>query len=565
MKKLFFALCILAAISLFAACNADEDNASNQQGVADHPAGEHITFTWWQVGTPTPALEFYTSYSDNPISRYLEHRFNVTFEYEQAVSGTEGDSLALMMGTGRYTHAINLGPFTGNVAQLFDDGIIIDIAEWLDYMPNFRKLLEENPRLSSAAYNDDGRILMLPTLDMGGGGTPWAGLMYRHDILEAMTDGNVQFPSGNDAPTTIADWEYMLPIFLEYFQAAGYVDYAPMILPARPIGLYHWGELMSSFGGYYTFYVRDDEVRAGILEPAMFEYVKTMRDWFEKGWIHQDFASRTQDMFFNPNPPLVFGGMAGAFYGMLVHLDDRMSVPELGMNFDVRPIASPLADGITQEDMLRRRRGVLDPPRGTAVYVGNPDIGRFLTIMDHLYSDEGGLLRTFGLTAEQIPPNDRIMARLGMSEGVYWYNEDGLIEFHPYLDEDTGHINGTVIDGLRLPGIVISLPDEAFADTGSNEINSHAEYVWGAHDAVTRVLPMPEELTPTTEESAILTANNVRFMDYIDQMIGRFITGATPLTEETWNEFTDQMRAFGVEESRDIWQTAYDRWRNRGQ
>ena len=39
------------------------------------------------------------------------------------------------------------------------------------------------------------------------------GLVYRADILDVMTGGNPQFPSGNSEPTTIEDWEYMLPLF----------------------------------------------------------------------------------------------------------------------------------------------------------------------------------------------------------------------------------------------------------------------------------------------------------------------------------------------------------------
>jgi putative aldouronate transport system substrate-binding protein len=587
MKKLLLYLNLLVFIGVFAACGNDSGTADTEaqtvtqtsdeanvstQTASNEPTGtgsdavnwdEHVNFTWWMIATPTPALDFYTDYSDNPVTKYLEHRFNVSFTFEQPAAGTDADALALMMGSGRYTDVINLAPYTGSVGQLYEDGIIIDIAEWLDYMPNFRSLLETYPEIARATYDDLGRILMLPHIDLGAG-APWAGLVYRHDILETMTDSNIQFPSGNDAPTTLADWEYMLPIFLDYFEQAGFADFAPLILPANPMGMFHWGELMSGFGGYYLFYVRNDEVRAGMFEPAMFNYVDTMRDWFERGWIHQDFSSRTTDMFFMPNPPLTFGGAAGSFYSMLVHLADRMSVPEEGMFFDVRPIASPLAPGVTQEDMLRRRRGILGTARGHAIYSGNANIGRFLAIMDFFYSEEGGMMKTLGLTADQIAPNDTMMTRMGVSEGVWWNNADGLIEFHPNMHPDTGNVAGPAVNGLRFPGVELYIPQERFVDE-PNQIDAHAEAVWGAHDDITEVLQLPEELTPTADEAATLSANSARFTDFINQRVGMFIMGTAPLDETSWNEFLDQLREFGYLENRDIWQAAYDRWLVRGQ
>jgi len=395
------------AIGLLAACGggASDNNGQAQQtqqesanaevgGAQAAPGGEqpanaepdginwdeHVTFTWWLI--PPPPNDFYNTMNDNAVINYLEHRFNVTFEFEEPVIGTEGDALALLMGTGRYTDVIHLGVYPGSITQLYDDGIIVDVAEWLDYMPNLQNIINTEPETAQGIFDDNGRILTLPELAVGTG-YPWAGFLYRHDILETMTDGNVQFPSGNDVPTTIADWEYMLPLFLAYFEAAGFAEYAPLIIPFN--GTFHWGDLKSGFGASHTFYVRDGVVHNGITEPAMFEYVSTMRDWFERGWIHQDFASRTTDMFFMPNPPLVFGGAAGVFYGMSMHLGDRLSMPDFDMYVDVRPISSPMAEGITHRDMLRRKEDVYAATRGSAVTTGNPDIGRFLAVMDHMY------------------------------------------------------------------------------------------------------------------------------------------------------------------------------------
>jgi putative aldouronate transport system substrate-binding protein len=578
MKKINLLVCLLLILSLLAACgNASEEPNEQPQGgngSAQTPASpgtpseetgpdsinwdEHVTFTWWLNATfPN---DYYTSYSDNPVVSYLQNRFNVTFNFEQPVAGTEADSLALMMGTGRYTDAIALAAFTGSLGELYDDGVIINIAEWLDYMPNLKHALETRPEIAQGTYDDEGRILSLPAYYQNIDHGRWTGLLYRHDILETMTGGNVQFPSGNDMPITIADWEYMLPLIKAYFEAAGFADYAPLIIPAN--GLFWYGELMNSFGATHHYYVRDDVIHSGLLEPGLYEYVKKMRDWFEAGWIHRDFASRTEDMFFMPNPPLVFGGMAGIFTGMVgVHMGDRLSMPDFGLHVDIRPIPSPLAEGISYRDFLYGGEMGYFTMFNSAVYTGNPDIGRFLNIIDYLYSEEGGHLRTLGPLANQIPPGYTVLERMGMPDGTHWYDSNGNIVFHPNLDIVGGHIIQSVINGDRIPGMDIPALYDSIEDS---EEEALAQRTWGAHLEVTEVHPLPNMLTPTAEEAATLATNDARINDYRDQMLSMFIMGTTPLTEESWSEFLNQLRSFGIEENVAIWQTVYDRYLARG-
>ena len=574
MKKLVFCMCLVAAIGLLASCAQEDAGIAGADIGAQAPAAQvpatqaneaetagvgidsidwnvHQTFTWFIL--PTPMNDYFTSYNDEPVANYLMHRFNVTIEFEQPVVGTESDTLALKMASGRFSDAIDLVHYDGSIPQLYEDGLIIDISHWLDYMPNFRHHLETNPDFARAARDDLGRILILPVLH-DAPEPPFSGLMYRHDILETMTDGNVQFPSGNDVPTTIEDWEYMLPLFQAYFHAAGFVDYAPLIIP--PQGAIHFGALMNSFGAFWYFYVRDDTVVNGLFEPAMFEYISTMRDWFERGWIHHDFITRTGDMFFNPNPPLVFGGAVGAWYGRAPQLGDDMSVPELGMNFDVRAAPSPMAEGITHRDMLARQRAPFRSGGQTVISSANPDIGRLLAVIDFLYSDEARIMLALGLNADQIPPGFTLFDRMGMPDGTYSFDAAGNPVLHQNLDVMGGHILHTALNGVRLPGF----RGLSYSNALRSQEVFNAHELWTAHDAATETFNLPEFLAPTAEEGAILSANSARFMDVRNQMLPQFIMGTIELTEQSWSDFLDQIRDAGMEESREIWQAVYDRY-----
>jgi hypothetical protein len=173
-----------------------------------------------------------------------------------------------MFGTGEYTDMIDMGSYTGSISQLYVDGVIVDIAEYLDYMPNFKKLIETDAGFRRHVTNAEGKILTLRSYS-DPEEFPFAGLMYRHDILETITGGNVKFPSGESYPKTIADWDYMLPLFKKYFEAAGMTEYAPLILPYN--GVLAFGDFINSFGGRSGYYLDGTTVKYGFMEEPFYK------------------------------------------------------------------------------------------------------------------------------------------------------------------------------------------------------------------------------------------------------------------------------------------------------
>ena len=578
MKKIRAYLCIVIAIFLLVACgNGGGDTPKDEQGGNTQPpsgtpqgetpsvgAGseginwdEHVNYSWWLIAT---IGDFFDSYNGNPVVNYMEERFNVSFDFVQPVIGTESDSLSILMGTGNYTDLISLAVYSGSIPQLYNDGIIIDIAEWLEYMPNLQNLLNTYPDFNRAARDDEGRILVIPMMADESELT-WAGLMYRHDILDAMTGGNVQFPSGENRPTTLADWEWMLPLMKEYYETAGFPDFAPLIIPAN--GIFAFGELMSTFGVYgASFYVRNNEVHHDLTDPRMYDYVSTMRDWYAKGWIHQDFASRTDDLFFMPNPQLVFGGGAGVFYGMMMHLGDRMSIPEYGMFFDVRPISSPKGEGVTDKDIIRRGWDRFSSGAANAIHSGADNIGRLLSTLDHLYSDEGAMLTTIGLNADQITPGrvHDIMSNMGLLDGAYWFDGAGNLVLNPNMQLMGGNVGTVDANGVRLGGY----QRFSLINAASSEEALDAHQAWGGHDSVTEVHPLPGALSLTDEESATVSLNNSRMTDHFNQHMAMFIMGTMPLNESTWSEFVNEQRSLGLDENLAIQRAAFARYLARG-
>jgi len=517
---------------------------------------EHETFTYWLYATPN---DYYASYSDNPVTQYLNYKFNVTIEFEQPATGTEADSLSLMFGTGEYTDAIDMAYYTGSVAELYEDGVIVDIAEYLEYMPNLKKLLDENEDYRKTCFDDYGRMLTLRGISVEDE-VRWGGLVYRRDILETMTGGYIFFPSGNDEPTTIEDWEYMLPLFKAYFEAAGMVDYAPLIIPYN--GYFATGELASGFGVNTNFYLEGDTVKFGPIEEGFYNYLVKMHEWYEAGYIYQDFASRTNDLFYLPNTNLTYGAAAGAWFGLSSQIGDTMSMPDYGLYFDVYAAISPLdtEHGVTEAFPFAWVPSYDPGTTGVAITSACEDIPKFLSIIDYLYGEEGGMMRQNGLTAEQAAEaNIELYFDNGLENGVYWITDDGEFVFNPVLTAGGGTMDAEPFISVRYPTLSIN----TYMNQTVREEELVASEIWARYHDSETIGKLPGSLSYPVEESITLTDNSTIIYEYIDTMAPKFIMGTEELTEESWNAFVEQIKAYGIEESLQIQQDAYDRYLER--
>lgn len=421
MKKrvLSLLLCLSLLAGLLVGCGKGGEQQGQTPGeLPEDDLSKHINFTYWMYADD---YKIYNSLSENPVVQYLNEKFNVTMEFQTPAMGSEADNFNLMMGTQDYTDIMDMTYNRTALSTLYEDGVIIDLAPYVEkYMPNYWNILQTNEEVRRVAYDDQGhlfKICMLEDVQRN----HWGGLVYRRDILETMTGGNVQFPSGNDEPTTVEDWEYMLPLFKMYFEAAGMPEYACLILPA--IGYTATGEIQNGWGATGVFGLDTDlkTVQFGPATDYFYNYVAKMHEWYEAGYIYKDFASRTNDLFYLPNTALTYGGGAGAWFGILQQVGDYMNISGDGwsLEFDVRAATGPLdtANGVTPEIAGTHVRV---EPVGAYRCISSACTGeklvRVLTVMDYLYSEEGHLIAKRGLTPE-LAANDPIYQKVGLMVG----------------------------------------------------------------------------------------------------------------------------------------------------
>jgi len=504
---------------------------------------------------------YYESYDENPAVQYLNDKFNCSISFQQPAKGSESDQFSLMIGTGSYTDVMEISYSTEGVTTLYADGVIQDLAPYLEtYAPNFYSFInkEENADVRKALYDEEGHLFTIPMGVNMEDTLAWGGMVYRRDILETMTGGYVSFPSGNEEPSTVDDMEYMLELYTQYFAAAGFADSAGLILPYT--GYLTFGDLLNGFGTAPSFYVEDGTVKYGPVQEGYYNYLVKMNEWYEKGYIYQDFASRTNDVFYVPNTSLTYGGAAGIWYGLTSQLGDAMSMPEYNLIMEVNAMAAPLDTENGVKEALGYMGIVSDRAKmNTNGYVvssacSEENLIRWLTVCDYLFTEEGGMLRVYGLTADQGADENPIYQKAGIDGGAYTY--DGTeFKYNEKLQPSVGELSvegsSNSFIGARLPGLNIN----EFEIENSAEEAIAANDIWKTYGSDNNY---PQGITFNAEDNNTASTNSSAYSDYLNSMVPKFIMGTEVLNEDTWKAFVKQMNALGVDANTAIYQQYYD-------
>ncbi|MDR2785939.1 MAG: hypothetical protein LBB83_08500 [Treponema sp.] len=350
----------------------------------------------------------------------------------------------------------------------------------------------------------------------------------------------------------------MLPLYKAYFEKAGMKEYAPVILPFN--GYFYSGDFLSGFGAGALYYLKDDKIVYGFLEDGFYNYLKKMREWYAAGYIYKDFASRVNDPFFLPNTSLTYGGAAGVWFGVQSQLGDAMSMPQYNLYFDVRPMPSPVdaANGITEAPNHLLPYYYDDNNRGWAITAKCANIPKLLSVLDHMYSHEGGMLKVNGLTKEQGADTDPIYVKAGLTDGAYWF-KDGKMVFNPLLAYGGGTLDYASFCDMRLPGLL----DRTVYRQAVDPKMQAADLQWVKYKNTKRIKKLSTALSFPLDDEKKLRDNNVAMNDYANSAIPKFIMGTAALDDQAWAKFKETLRNLGAEENIRIQQAAYERYLRR--
>jgi len=574
MKKLLrtftcLTLVTLMLVAVLAGCNGG--------GGAD----SDTSFTWWIIQGADSS--YYARYEDNPAVRYLlskEYNGNyVDLTFMVPVMGSEQDNFNTLLATGEYADVMVLTMYSGSTVELYQEGIIIDLTEYIDmYMPNYRALLDRDPEAAMyAAHIVDGERKYLHLLVVSDiQPDTWCGYMYRRDWLlnygtnpfdgsaflggfsgtlpdgspdtDSWTD-NIVFPSGGPDPIFISDWEWMMGIFHSAIEAQGISDGYVMSLYYP--GYLLTGDLFCAFGGGGPgWYVGpNNQIQYGGASESMRTYLQAMNTWFSRGWIDRAFAERSADMFYRIDDARVRQGKVGIWTGIQSQLGSGLdSGDELTSGMMAYGARQPINDiyggpgeqGQTPFTMYQMSRV------GVGVAISNraaeKDLETLLTYIDSWYTVEGGLLIECGLSQEQVElMQDEFYMRHGLEDGAYRYieTEQGtMVERTDGIYFDTGTLQQAAA-ALRM-GVGFS-PFSMIRHRGAPYF-LHSLSEWMAYTSTgfiqfTSLLP--------NEDARLYARADTQINEFKAQNIPLFIRGQRdPFDDSDWNNFANALERY---------------------
>ena len=593
MKKLKTAVVMLLCMSMIlslTACNKGTDDGKGNGNGAKADA----SFSWWIYAGADST--YYTDFAENPVMKYLMSKSwgtdnaKVDLEFLVPVAGQEKDNCVTLISTGEYPDVMDLSAYPGSAAELYEDGIALDITEYVEkYMPNYLAYLDAHPDLKATAtniVNGEKKYLGLYTY-ADDPGDMWGGYMYRRDWIvkygknpndgssfsgsytETNEDGtpnvdtwvdNVVFPSGGSDPVYISDWEWMMEIFQTALKDLGITDGYGMSLYYP--GYFAGGDIVCAFGGGGgAWYVTPEgQMKFGPTTEDFRTYLQCMNTWYKKGWIDKAFSEHSSDMFYLIDDTTMRQGKVGLWYGLEADLGGKLDTGEGNLDGAVAFAASqPINDiyGTAEQQNVKPYTFYQTDMEGSMNIITNKakdkDLSALFSMLDYLYTEEGSLLRTLGLSKEQYEETkDPFYTQYNLTEGTYQQQEDGT-----YVIDDVVQSNGSLgaaVNGER----VLGLSKQLGVKRDIPEILQHNYDQWTLYTCIgTLRNSLKSQLS--LEDSKTASKVNTNVYEFLAKSVPTFIRGdKDPNNDEDWNAYLKALSKYNPDGVTQIYQSLYD-------
>ena len=321
MKKLIAIALLLVLVLPLVACGGGEDkkndlgvdNLVSQYGfqwtdpnapILNEQGAEEITFTIYSSKNAS-ALD----YNDMKIMQDLFASTNVNVFWENVSESvyTQQKNLIFSNKEDRPDAIYHAGMSAGEIIKYAKRGVLVAISDYLEYMPNFSKLLQERPDIYAQLINvEDGKIYSLPRIEeMGLLQNPNLLFLNKAWALEAINAGAVTGVSASDLKDginlTAAQMEQMLIYFRDHdMNGNGKVD------DERPLNFVYnnWQgnqcDLYGMFGLNDNLEHRvivDGRVTYTIQDERFKEATNFIANWVKQGLIDPVSFEQSQDNF----------------------------------------------------------------------------------------------------------------------------------------------------------------------------------------------------------------------------------------------------------------------------
>lgn len=481
---------------------------------------EGVTLKWW-MPINAGAANFISSYAESPVYQAVQENTGVKIEFIHPAAGTEQESFQMMVASGDLPDLITMSSeahYAGGFQTMYDDGVIIDLAPYLDeYAPQYKEVLNYTDTGRMQAYTDAGNVLAFYRMCHKIQNLPYQRFNCNAALLEEL---------GLQEPRTIAEYE-------AFFQAV--LDKKPGVIPmyydqsANSLNL-----LMGAFDMLYSWYMKDsDSVGYWANADQLKDFLALMNSWYEKGYLMKDFASTSV----NEVCAMFDEGQVAT---MTYSVDTTYTRAGSRMRLTNFPYMRKEADSVVGSKPASYP--VLTSYH-TVVTSACSNVEAAIQLLNYAFTYEGSLVYNYGV-----------------EDSFAYLGDDGFWEFTEYAKTTTDGMtvsNKCYIHKQHM-ATRYCYPDEIGIPTvAGDEEGKRVRTMWIDDAGEQEFLSLPPFVL-TTEEASERADIMIQVDTYANEMMLKFITGAESL--EKFDDYLAEVKARGLDRAIEITQTALERY-----
>lgn len=473
----------------------------------------------WASAYIGPNAEFENAYTILAAEEYT----NVHLDVDWSDPDTYNEKLNLLVA------ANDLPNFTRSLGRLYstgedgliEDGLAVDLYPYFEeYAPNYYAILESNAKFKEDATSSSGvttamySYTEIPLYSRGP--------IVRKDMLDAVN---------KEIPTTVDELhDVALALKNEYGVKSAVVS------PKMTADAYAGVDFISSNDVLMTWWNIDGTVTAAVTLDSNYEWAKEMKQWNDEGLFVESW--------YNPAP----------FYDFDV-LNDQLAIAYGPYNLtsdSYRASAAspdtcqiyPMANVVLKEGDTIKTQNNAYGGKGdgdwTITTADEDIIPQLVSYVNWFFTEEGSMISNFGKLDE-----------------TYTIDDNGDVHYTDLILKDP---NG--YGSMAVYAIFTNNNDNPFYFrlertelTYDNDVEATVYDTWLSNMTSEYIC----NYQMTTEEATRYNAIATDVMTVIQEYMTKFMTGDMELSEDSWQAFQDKLESLGIDEMREIVQTAFDR------
>lgn len=558
MKKRVIAVLLMAltTMSALAGCGSSSSSGEDSSGStgssgSSEEANSDTSQTEFNVFSAKSALS--PGYDDNEVLNAMEEDAGISITWE-TMSDSIDEQVNVRIAGGELPDAFQGVGFSNyDLATYGADGTFIDLTPYLteEYMPNLTKILEEHPEIKAAITMEDGGIYGLPAAEQMG--TAAIGDENDYSIYTipqfSMINKKWLDELGLEVPTTLDELHDVLVAFKENdMSATVYGNAAGSTIPmSTGFDQWCWGQNIFYAGFGFTNWTNDVCDDLVLQSDGTVDFVSTwdnyreavtyFHDWYAEGLIDPEIFSQDDTQY-----------IAKCSQGE-VGVATWWYIEELMGDYADDYVFLPILDGPDGTHHVTVRTGGGTNAGQLSITSACESPANLLKFYDEWYDPENVMQLQYG-------PKD-----------VYFsgQNEDGL--WVSLTDEEAEEKYGMSAGELKStyevagPKLILSEYYQTTFELEPRAVERLEDLDNYWMQFVDDTTAYPVDCVFTQDELDIIDTYKTDFQNTVAEYEGKWLKDGGP-TDEEWEAYkTTLTESCGMDELKQVYQQAYDRYK----